>query len=83
MEAIRSKMQEFVKGNKRAKVLADTDNQFKLQLKNGYGFKDIIELNAKDGGIEIYSRPKSVLNIVDMARNLKNVKTISSYLIKK
>ncbi|MFT5511664.1 MAG: hypothetical protein ACI8SE_000057 [Bacteroidia bacterium] len=70
----------MLKHPKRMSMLTKSNNLYKILVRNGYGFKDIVTLERKDDGVEITSVPKSRIAIVDMARNLKNTKEISKYL---
>ncbi len=66
--------------NKDWTLLSEDPGSIKLLIKSRFGQKDIVTLTPTDSGIEIYSRPKSPIAIVDMARNLSNVKVISKKL---
>jgi hypothetical protein len=51
-----------------------------LQIKNKYGFMDVVNLQVGNDGVVIESRPKYLVDFVDMARNLGNVQYISKHL---
>ena len=51
-----------------------------LQIKNKYGFMDVVNLQVENDGVVIESRPKYLIDFVDMARNLGNVQYISKHL---
>lgn len=70
----------LIKHPKRMTVLTSSQDAYKILVRNGYGFKDIVTLERKNEGVEIYSRPKSPLALIDLARNLKNTKEISKHL---
>jgi len=80
IDQLKEKVGPMVDSNKRWKLESHNQNQLKIKIKNGWGFTDILSLTPTNNGIEIYSKPKSPFAIVDMGRNLKNVKDVSKYL---
>lgn len=80
-EMLRIKVEALLaKHPKRMTLLNSSQDVFKILVRNGYGFKDIVTLERKNEGVEIYSRPKSPIALIDLARNLRNTKEISKHL---
>jgi len=65
---------------KKMTLLNKENDSCSILVRNGYGFKDIVKIQRKGDGFEISSKPKSLLAVVDMGRNLKNCKEISKHL---
>lgn len=80
LEQLKDKVRPMIESNKRWKLATHDPRHIKIQIKNGWGFTDILTLTPTPNGVEIYSRPQNKFAIVDMGRNLKNVKEVSKYL---
>ena len=80
LASLKPSLEKLVNESKYWKSVKEQNNTLKLVVSNGYGFKDVVTLSDGPNGIVISSRPKSKLAIVDMARNLHNVKVLSKYL---
>lgn len=80
-EQLRIKIEALLQRHpKRMEVRSQNPNSCELLVRNGYGFKDIVTLALKENGVEVYSRPKSPIAIIDLARNLNNCLEISKHL---
>lgn len=51
-----------------------------LGVKNKYGFQDVVHLTKTEDGFIVESKPRFLVDFVDMGRNLKNVQFLSKHL---
>ncbi len=77
---VNSRMNALVEQERGWQVLKREARGSWVQIKNKYGFMDVVHLQANKDGVVIESRPKYLIDFVDMARNLSNVQYISKQL---
>ncbi len=71
---------ELVKSNKYWTRVKLDQKDIWLNVKNKFGFRDVVNLQSSPNGFIVESKPKYKIDFVDMARNLENTQFLSKYL---
>lgn len=81
---ISERLKPFVAGQRRWKWRkGEAGNApFVLEVKNKVGAKDVVKIEQVADGWIISSKPKYLIDFIDLARNFENVKSISKVLKK-
>jgi hypothetical protein len=82
-EQIQSRLKALTEGNRRCSLLSESGSaNFKMGVKNKFGAKDVVTISRHESSWMLVSRPKWLIDSIDLARNFDNIKMVSKEIQK-